>query len=41
LTTLLFDATITDADPFTAEVKFKYTYYEITDNLGNKLYEYK
>jgi hypothetical protein len=41
LTTLIFDATITDANPFTAEVKFKYTYFEVTDNKGNKLYEYK
>lgn len=37
LTTLLFDATLTDTDPFTAEVKFKYTYFEITDNRGNRL----
>jgi hypothetical protein len=37
LTTLLFDATLTDSDPFTAEVKFKYTYFEITDNKGNPL----
>jgi hypothetical protein len=37
LTTLLFDATLTDSDPFSAEVKFKYTYFEITDNKGNKL----
>ena len=37
LTTLLFDATMTDTNPFTAEVKFKYTYYEITDNKGNPL----
>ena len=41
LTTLLFDATDTDAEFFTAEVKFKYTYYEITDNKGNPLYEYQ
>lgn len=37
LTTLLFDSTLTDTDPFTAEVKFKYTYYEITDSTGNVL----
>lgn len=41
LTTLMFDATVTDAKPFTAEVKFKYTYFEITDERGDKLYEYK
>lgn len=40
LTTLLFDATVTDANPFTAEVKFKYTYYEVTNNRGEKLYGY-
>ena len=37
LTTLLFDATLTSADPFTAEVKFKYTYFELTDSRGNPL----
>lgn len=37
LTTLLFDATLTDSSPFSAEVKFKYTYFEITDNKGNPL----
>jgi hypothetical protein len=37
LTTLRFDATVTDSDPFTAEVKFKYTYFELTDNKGNPL----
>jgi hypothetical protein len=37
LTTLLFDATLKDSDPFMAEVKFKYTYFEITDNRGNPL----
>jgi hypothetical protein len=37
LTTLLFDATLTDSDPFTAEVKFKYSHYIITDNKGNRL----
>ena len=41
LTTLLFDATDNDAEYFTAEVKFKYTYYEITDNKGNPLYGYQ
>ncbi len=37
LTTLLFDATLTDSTPFSAEVKFKYTYFELTDNKGNPL----
>lgn len=37
LTTLLFDATLSDSSPFTAEVKFKYTYFEIVDNKGNVL----
>jgi hypothetical protein len=37
LTTLLFDATLTDSDPFTAEVKFKYSHYIITDNKGTPL----
>jgi hypothetical protein len=37
LTTLLFDSTLTDSDPFTAEVKFKYTYFEIVDPTGNPL----
>lgn len=37
LTTLLFDATLTDSSPFSAEVKFKYTYFEITDNKGQLL----
>lgn len=37
LTTLLFDSTLTDSDPFTAEVKFKYTYFEIVDPSGNPL----
>lgn len=31
LTTLNFDATVTDIQYLTAEVSFKYTYYEITD----------
>jgi len=37
LSTLQFDATPTDADYFTADVTFKYTYYEITDLSGNPL----
>ena len=37
LTTLLFDATLTDSSPVSAEVKFKYTYFEITDNKGQPL----
>jgi hypothetical protein len=34
LTTLQFDATPGDLDYFTAEVTFKYTMYNITDNQG-------
>lgn len=41
LTTLLFDATTNDVEYFTSEVKFKYTYYEITDNKGTPLYGYQ
>jgi hypothetical protein len=37
LTTLLFDATLKDSDPFTAEVRFKYSHYTITDLKGNIL----
>jgi hypothetical protein len=37
LTTLLFDSTLKDSDPFTAEVKFKYTYFEIVDATGQPL----
>ena len=37
LTTLQFDATPGDLDYFSAEVTFKYTIYEITDNQGNRL----
>ena len=37
LTTLQFDATPGTIDYFTAEVTFKYTIYEITDNQGNRL----
>ena len=37
LTTLEFDATATDINYFTAEVNFKYTLYEITDKIGNKV----
>lgn len=40
LTTLLFDSSLTDSDPFTAEVKFKYTYFEIVDPSGQP-YEIK
>lgn len=37
LTTLSFDATDTDIEYFTAEVSFKYTYYEITNLSGTPL----
>ena len=37
LTTLQFDATPGDIDYFTAEVTFKYTIYQITDNQGNPM----
>lgn len=37
LTTLTFDATNTDIEYFTADVSFKYTYYEITDLSGTPL----
>ena len=37
LTTLQFDATPGDLDYFTAEVTFKYTIYQITDNQGNPM----
>ena len=37
LTTLSFDATDTDVEYFTAEVSFKYTYYEITTLNGTPL----
>ena len=37
LTTLQFDATPGDLDYFSAEVTFKYTIYEITDNQGTRL----
>ena len=37
LTTLMFDATNTDIDYFTADVSFKYTYYDITDLSGKPL----
>ena len=37
LTTLQFDATPGDVDYFTAEVTFKYTMYEITNNQGSRL----
>ena len=37
LTTLLFDATDNDIQYFTADVSFKYTYYEITDLSGTPL----
>lgn len=35
LTTLLFDSTLNNTTGFTAEVKFKYTYFQILDNKGN------
>ncbi len=37
LTTVVFDATDTDIQYFTAEVSFKYTIYSITDLTGNPL----
>ena len=37
LTTLEFDASVTDINYFTAEVNFKYTIYEITDKDQNKV----
>ena len=37
LTTLNFDATVTDVNYFTAEVGFKYTIYNITDISGDAL----
>ena len=37
LSTLLFDATDNDIQYFTADVSFKYTYYEITDLSGTPL----
>jgi hypothetical protein len=40
LTTLIFDATVTDGDPLTAQAKFKYTFFELTDLQGNPLYKY-
>lgn len=35
LTSLLFDATNSDSQYFTAEVRMKYTYYDIRDGNGN------
>ena len=40
LTTLIFDATVTDGDPLSAQAKFKYTFFELTDLQGNPLYKY-
>ena len=37
LSTLTFDATQTDQEYFTADVTFKYTYYEVTDLSGKLL----
>ena len=37
LSTLVFDATDTDIEYFTADVSFKYTYYTIKDLAGNLL----
>jgi len=37
LTSLKFDATVTDVQYFTAEVSFKYTIYNILDMKGNPL----
>ena len=40
LSTLAFDATLTDVQYFTANVSFKYTVYDIVDLEGNPLYGY-
>ena len=37
LTTMVFDATDTDIEYFTADVSFKYTMYNITDVQNNPL----
>lgn len=37
LTTLVFDATQTDVNYFTAEVTFKYTIFDIEDMFGNRV----
>jgi len=37
LSTMVFDATQTDQEYFTADVSFKYTIYDITDLAGNSL----
>ena len=37
LSTVMFDATDTDIEYFTADVSFKYTIFNITDLSGNKL----
>ena len=39
LTSLNFDTTDSDVQYFTAEVAFKYTYYEITDLNGKLLHK--
>ena len=39
LTSLNFDTTDSDVQYFTAEVSFKYTYYEITDLNGKLLHK--
>ena len=41
LSTLTFDATVTDVQYFTAEVRFKYMIYTIQDLNGDPLYAYK
>jgi hypothetical protein len=38
LSTLTFDATSSDVEYFTAEVRFKYLMYNITDMNGNDLH---
>ena len=37
ITPLVFDSTITKPDPFTATVKFQYTYFDILDKNGQPL----
>ena len=41
LSTLTFDATVTDVQYMTAEVRFKYMIYTIQDLNGDPLYAYK
>ena len=41
LTTLVFDATDTDIEYFTATLGFKYTIYTYTDMQGNYYHEFR